>query len=72
MEASNPNVAAVTLVDTADSRGAKYQVNAKAAGTTEMKELVASGKLVVQDSRIGSIDRLGSPLYRVFPSDWKE
>ncbi len=37
VESSNPNVAAVTLENASDSRGAKYRVDAKAAGDAEIK-----------------------------------
>ena len=37
VEVTNPNVASVALVDGKDSRGAKYQVTAKAAGETDIK-----------------------------------
>ena len=37
IEVTDPAIAAVTLADGADPRGAKYQINAKTVGTTEIQ-----------------------------------
>ena len=45
---SNPNVATVSLADGKDSRGAKYQVNAKSLGTAEIRVTYQGGSAVIK------------------------
>ena len=45
---SNPNVATVSLVDGKDSRGAKYQLNAKSLGTAEIRVTYQGGSAVIK------------------------
>ena len=45
---SNPNVATVSLVDGKNSRGAKYQVNAKSLGTAEIRVTYQGGSAVIK------------------------
>ncbi len=71
VESLNPNIATVALQDGNDSRGAKYQVNAKAAGDTQIKVTYKDQTAVmsVKVLPVGGSIMLDTARYTMAPGD---
>lgn len=68
-ESADPNIATVTLEDGKDSRGAKYRIDAKSAGTTEIKVTYGeqTATLSVQVEKAGGSILLDTSRYVMAP-----